>query len=111
MHNRKMYNYVYQFSAKLGKKITPFGHALPISNIRAKFENNRPIRYSITVKRNYFYIQQTDKRTYLSVLKFGVLLSKKMLIDFSSKCKSAMAVTCTQMQRCDNLYTDSVNLI
>ena len=30
---------------------------------------------------------------------------------FSSKCKSAMSVIYTQMQRCDYLYTNSVNFM
>ena len=40
------------------RKFTPFGHALP-PNSQANFEVNRPIRYQITAKTNYFP-RQTD---------------------------------------------------
>ena len=82
----------------------------------------RAHKYPITAKINYFYRQQTDRqtdgRTKVGYTNVGLhdnnryFFEKKLLkIDFSSKCKSAMTVTYTQMQRCDHLYTDSVNLM
>ena len=44
-------------------KIPPFGHALPLTDIQADFEINRPVRYRNTTKRNYFHRRQTDRRT------------------------------------------------
>ena len=34
------------------RKITRFGHALPITDIQANFGINRPIRYQVTTKRH-----------------------------------------------------------
>ena len=44
------------------RKITPFGHALPLTDIQADFEINRPVRYRNAAKRNYFH-KRTDRRT------------------------------------------------
>ena len=33
----------------------------PLTDIQADFEINRPIRYQITAKRNYFHRRQTDR--------------------------------------------------
>ena len=35
----------------------------PLTDIQADFEINRPVRYQITAKRNYFHRRQTDGRT------------------------------------------------
>ena len=48
------------------RNITPFGHALPPTDIQADVEINRPIRYQINAKINYFHRRsdaQTDGRT------------------------------------------------
>ena len=53
------------------RKITPFGNALKIglnvrwgaTDIQADFEINRPVRYQITAKRNYFHRRRTDGQT------------------------------------------------
>ena len=40
----------------------PFGHALPpkaLTDIQEDFEINRPVRYQVTAKRNYFH-RRTD---------------------------------------------------
>ena len=40
------------------QKIMPFGHALPpkaLTDIQEDFEINRPVRYQVTAKRNYFH--------------------------------------------------------
>ena len=34
-----------------------------LADIQADFEINRPVRYQITAKRNYFYRRQTDIQT------------------------------------------------
>ena len=34
-----------------------------LTDIQADFEINRPIRYQITAKRNYFHRRQTDRQT------------------------------------------------
>ena len=44
-------------------KITPFGHALPPTDIQADFEINRLIRYQITAKINYLHRRQMDGQT------------------------------------------------
>ena len=40
----------------------PYGHALPLTDIHAHFEINRPVRYPNTAKRNYFH-RRTDGQT------------------------------------------------
>ena len=44
------------------RKISPFRHALPLTDIHAHFEINRPVRYRNTAKRNYFH-RRTDGQT------------------------------------------------
>ena len=43
-------------------KMTPFGHALPLADVQAYFEINRPVRYRNTAKISYFP-QTTDGQT------------------------------------------------
>ena len=43
------------------RKITPFGHAHPLTDIHAHFQINRPVRYRNSAKINYFH-RRTDRR-------------------------------------------------
>ena len=55
----------------------------PLTDIQADFESNRPVRYQITTKKNYFHRLQTDGRrdvAYDNNMYFFRKKEKKLLI-------------------------------
>ena len=58
--NRKLHNFATCNSNFEKSQLSDMHY--PISDIQVEFEDNRPIRYQITAKRNCFYRRQTDVR-------------------------------------------------
>ena len=51
----------------------------PLTNIQTEYEINRPIRYQITAKRNYFHRRQTDGETLRTTIGSFFRKKKKIL--------------------------------
>ena len=88
MHHRRMYTYInfsksvlvdqskpctqiylqknrinLQLAIRILKKSRLSDMHYPLTDIQVDFEINRPVRYQMTVKRNYFHRRLTDRRT------------------------------------------------
>ena len=60
MHHRKTYMYINFQQNRVSSLSDMHDH---LTDIQADFEINRPNRYQITSKRNYFHRRQTDRQT------------------------------------------------